>query len=684
MPTLPVESTRCIAFVGHAGGGKTTLVEALLASAGAVKVAGSVEKGTTVTDYDPLEREHGHSIHLAAAHFDHNNTRVHVLDTPGYPDFTGAALAALDAVETIACVVHARHPVELTSQRMMLWAQTRGLCRILVINQIDGDRTDLEAVLRDLQDAFGRECLPVNLPTADRSGVLGCFFRPEQGQAAFSSVEDARSKLIEQVVEVDEALTERYLMGEELADKDLHDAFVRAMREGHLVPVLFTSAKLNIGVRALRDFVVQLAPSPLEGNPPLFEKWPDGKPESAQPYKAKADATEHVLAHVVKVEIDAYSGRIGLVRVHQGTLTPDTQVYVGSGRRAYRIAHLFRVMGKSHVPAQMIGPGEIGAVAKIDELAFDTVLHDAPEDAVIHFKPLPIPHAVHGLAVRVMKRGEEHKLAEILHRLEDEDAGLHIEHDVRTHEAVLRGQGELHLQRVLERIRAVHKLDIEAHPPTVPYKETIAGRAEGHHRHKKQTGGAGQFGEVFLRVEPMERGSGFDFVDAVRGGAIPAASVAAVEKGVRSVLEEGAIAGYPLQDVRVTVYDGKTHPVDGKEIAFITAGKKAFIDAVQKARPVVLEPIVNLELTVPETAIGAVSGELSSRRGQVTGTGNGRAGMAVLNARAPLGELEDFHQRLKGVTGGQGSYTIEFAAYEPAPPHVQQKLAAAYKPVDAE
>jgi len=312
------------------------------------------------------------------------------------------------------------------------------------------------------------------------------------------------------------------------------------------------------------------------------------------------------------------------------------------------------------------------------------VLHDAPEDAVIHFRPLPIPHAVYGLAVRVKRRGDEQKLAEILHRLAAEDPGLHVEHDVTTHEAVIRGQGELHLSRILEKMRAQYKLEVDSHPPTIPYRETITLAAEGHHRHKKQSGGAGQFGEVYLKIAPLARGEGFRFVDAVKGGTIPGVFIPAVEKGVREVLGGGAIAGFPVQDLEVTVYDGKTHPVDGKEVAFITAGRKAFLDAIAKARGMVLEPIVNLEVTVPEMAIGDVNGELALRRGQVTQTGTARGGMVTINARAPLAELNDFQGRLKSITGGQGSYTLEMADYEPAPPNVQQALTSAFKPVDDE
>jgi len=680
MSAHPSENLRTLAFVGHSGVGKTTLIDALLAQGGAIGSAGSVERGSTVCDYDPLEKEHGHSLKVACAHFEQGGVRVHLLDTPGYPDFAGRAMAALDAVESVAIVVDAQRGIELSAARMALLAQTRGLCRFVVVNRIDSENADLPARLEELRAAFGPECLPFNLPAAGSSRVVDCFFEPDGEPTDFGSVQAAHQALIEQIVEVDDALTERYLAGETIDPAALHETFERALREGHIVPVLFASARSNAGIDALAEFVVRLAPNPSEGNPPLFERWPAGDASRAESFRATRKAGDHVLAHVFKVEVDPYIGRIGVLRVHQGTITPDTMLYVGEGRKAVRAGTPMLLQGREHRPLESAGPGEICALAKIDELAFDAVLHDAPEDAAIHFRPLPMPHAVYGLAISVKRRGDEQKLAEVLHRLVSEDPSLAVEHDPTTHEAVIRGLGELHVARALERIRSQYRLDVDAHPPTIPYRETISAPAEGHHRHKKQSGGAGQFGEVFLRVAPLGRGEGFSFIDEVKGGAIPSPFISAVEKGVRQALDSGAVAGFPVQDVKVTVYDGKSHPVDGKEIAFVTAGRKAFLDAVAKARPLVLEPIVALEITIPQDAIGAVSGELSARRGQVSGGGAARAGMATVNGRAPLAELTDFQGRLKAITGGQGSYSLEMLGYEEAPPALQSRLRAAWKP----
>lgn len=675
-----VENVRALAFLGHAGAGKTTLIEQLLAASGAIPQAGSVEKGSTVCDYDPLEKEHQHSAKLSAVHLVRDDVKVHLLDTPGFPDFAGQAMAALDAVETVVTVINPQNGIEISASRAMLWAQTRKLCRVLVVNRIDAERLDFEQVVRDLQANFGRECLPINLPADNCGRVIDCFFNLSGEATDFSSIEEAHRAIVEQIVEVDETLMERYLGGEEIEPEALHVAFERALREGHLIPILFSSGRTGAGLAELLNFIVKLAPNPLEGNPPLFEKWPGGDAASAEPLAVNHDKNAHVIAHVFKVEVDPYMGKVGTLRVLQGTITPDSMLYVGEARKPIRVAHLYAVQGKQLLPVASAGPGEICAVTKMEDVTFDAVLHDAPEDAVIHFRPLHFPHAVYGLAVRVKRKGDEQKLAEVLHRLAIEDPGLHVESDLTTHEVVIRGQGELHLGRVLERMRSQYKLEVDSHPPTIPYRETVSQPAEGHHRHKKQSGGAGQFGEVFLRISPLTRGEGFRFKDEVKGGAIPGVFIPAVEKGVREVLVSGAIAGFPVQDIQVTVYDGKTHPVDGKEIAFVTAGKKAFLEAIKNARPIVLEPLVTLEITVPDTTIGDVSGEISSRRGQITNTGTARAGMVSINARAPLSELSDFQNRLKSITGGQGSYTLEMDDYETAPPNVQQQLMSAFRP----
>ena len=678
------QDIRTLALVGHGGAGKTSLIEALLAASGAILAAGSVARGNTVCDYDAQEKTHQHSIKVAIAHLDHQGTRINLLDTPGYPDFMGQAMCALDAVETVVVVIDPKKGLELTTHRMMHWAQTRKLARMIVVNKIDLADADLPSLLTEIQSAFGRECLPINLPADGGTRIIDCFFNPGGivGAAAdFSSVEDAHRALVDQVVEVDEDLMNLYLEQGEVAPEQLHGPFEKALRENHLVPVCFVSASTGAGIPELLDVIAKLLPNPGEGNPPLFVR---GEGEEAQSLVACPDPDKHVLAHVFKVEIDPYVGKTAMFRVYQGTVTPESQLYNGESRKPFKVNHLYRLQGKQLEEVKACIPGDLCAVAKVDDLGFDTVLHDAPDDDHIHLRPLDFPHAVYGLAVRPKKQNEVDKLSEILHRLRAEDPGLFFEHDPTTHEAVIRGQGEAHLKCVLEKMREQFHLEVDTHPPTIPYRETISRKAEGHYRHKKQTGGAGQFGEVYLRVEPLARGAGFEFVDIVKGGVIPGPFIAAVEKGVRQAMELGTVAGFPMQDVRVTVYDGKSHAVDGKEIAFVSAGKKAFQEAAALAHPIVLEPIVNVELTAPEAAIGDVSGDFSGRRGQITGHQSGRGGMLIISGQAPLAELDNLQSRLKALTGGQGSYTLEFSHHEQVPPNVQQQLAAAFKPAQDE
>jgi len=396
------------------------------------------------------------------------------------------------------------------------------------------------------------------------------------------------------------------------------------------------------------------------------------------------DPARHVLAHVFKIEIDPYIGRLAVFRMHQGRLTPGTQLYVGESRKPIKPGHLYQLRGKTQTEVSEALPGDICAIAKVDEIQFDHILHDSPSDAHVHARALDMPTSVFGLAVQSKKRGDEQKVSDVLHKIMAEDPCFRIEHNAQANEMVMRGLGEMHLRTVLDKMATQYKLELDTRPPSIPYRETIVARAEGHNRHKKQTGGAGQFGEVFLKVEPLPRGKGFEFVDSVKGGAIPNQFIPSVEKGVRSVLESGFVAGYPLQDVRVTVYDGKSHPVDSKDVAFMSAGRKAFLDALGKARPIVLEPIVNVEITAPDSKMGDIAGELSGHRGQIKGSDSPRPGLVQITAQAPLSELEHFPARLKSLTAGHGSYSLEFSHYEPAPPHLQQKLVAAHRPAAAE
>lgn len=673
-----IASRRTLALVGPSAAGKTSLAEALLWKAGAVGAPGSVEKGSTVSDQDPLEKRAQRSLNTTLMHFEHRGITTHLVDTPGAPDFLGQSLPALEAVETAAVVINAATGIEPMAVRMMDWAKQRERDRIIVVNKIDAQGVNLQALLAQIQATFGKECLPVNLPSQKGERVLDCFWKmtDEGPPPDFSSVEQAHRALVEQVVEVDADFVERYLNDGDVAPEELHAPLEQALREGHLVPVCFVSARTGAGVPELLDVIERLLPDPTESNPPAFL---EGEGEDAKPIQAVSDPDKHVLAHVFKVAQDPYVGKMGVIRVHQGTITRDSQLYVGDGRRPFKVGHLFMLQGKELNEVAKAVPGDLCAIAKVEELHFDAVLHDAAEDAHIHLKPLQFPVPVHGLAITPKRRGDEQRLHDILLKLISEDPCLKVEHVATTNETVVYGLGELHLRTLLERLTEVHGCQVETRPPRIAYRETITGHAEGHHRHKKQTGGAGQFGEVFLRVEPLPRGAGFQFVDEVKGGAIPHNFMPAVEKGVRLAMEQGVIAGYPVVDLKVIVYDGKHHTVDSKEIAFIQAGKKALIEAVQAARPCVLEPIVDVEISAPEHNMGDITGDLAARRGQVSGTQGANDGALTVLAQAPLSELASYQSRLNSLTGGQGRYTIAFSHYEPVPPTVQAQLASQYK-----
>lgn len=675
MPKYSTEALRTIALVGHAGAGKTSLAEALLHKAGAIATPGTIERGTTVCDFDPLEKQHQHSLNSAVIHFDDQGTHVHLIDTPGYPDFMGQAIGALPAVETAAIVINAQNGIELITHRMMQWAEKRRLCRAIIINKIDAENLDLPGLLADIQETFGKECLPINLPADGGKQVVDCFFNPAGG-ADFSSVAAAHSAIIDQTVEVDEDLMALYLEKGEVTPEQLHAPFEKALREGHLIPVCFVSARTGAGVAELFDIFAKLMPNPLEGNPPLFVIGEGGKEEE---FHSEPDPKKHVLAHVFKVAVDPFVGKLGVFRVHQGTVTKDSQLYIGHARKPFKVGHLFMLQGKEHVEVDAAIPGDIAAVAKVDEIEFDSVLHDSPEDEHIHLRPLEFPNPIYGIAIEPKKRGDEQRLHDILAKLSAEDPCFQIELSPSTNETILRGLGDLHMRTMLQRMSDVYKMEVATHPPRIAFRETVMANAEGHHRHKKQTGGAGQFGEVFLRIEPLPRGTGFEFQDKTYGGSIPHQFIPAVEKGVRMVLDAGPLAGYPMQDVRVTVYDGKSHAVDSKEIAFVSAGKKAFLDAIEKARPIILEPIVNMQITIPDQYMGDITGDLSSRRGQITGTESARGNVSIIEGRVPLSEVGDYQSKLKSITGGAGSYAVELSHYEPVPPHAQQELIAQYK-----
>ena len=686
MPKYTTSAVRNAALVGGAGSGKTTLVEAMLHRAGVVGRQGQVEEGNTVCDYDDLEKELQQSIDSAIVHFDHAGAHLNLIDTPGSSDFIGRAMSVLPGVETAFVVIDAAAGIETITRRMMKAAEEHSLTRMIVVNKID-NASNLAALLSELQETFGRACMPINLPADGGKAAIDCL-EQDSGSSDLGDVAGFHTALIEQVVEIDEQLMEQYLEAGSVAPDELSTALTQALREGHLVPVCFTSARTGTGIKELMGVMAKLCPSPDQGNPHVFEYRANGQVET---WLAEADPAKSCVAHVFKVASDPYVGKLCVFRVHQGTLTPDSQPRVDDAKKGVRIAHLFKLQGKTHAEVDALVAGDIGAVAKIEEISFNSVLHavDLGVGDHLRLRTPALPKPMYGLAIEGISKGAETKLGEALTKLVAEDPTLEIERLQTTGETVIRGLGEQHLRVKLRLLKDRYGVEVETRPPRVAYKETITTKAEGHYRHKKQTGGAGQFGEVFLRVEPIngdEEGisRGLLFVNETFGGSIPRQYLPAIEKGIRRVMSEGAVAGYPMQDIKVTVYDGKHHPVDSKEVAFMTAGRKAFVDAVHKARPVLLEPFVSMEITVPADLIGDISSDLSGRRGRIQGTDMLPGNQAVLKAEAPLAETMKYASQLKSITGGAGSYIMEYSHDEPTPPNVQAEVVKAFKPKEEE
>ena len=680
MSNYSTENLRTLALVGHGSCGKTSLIEAMLYRSGMIPELGSVERGNTMCDNDALEKEVGHSIRLAVAHVDTamadlTPVRIHILDTPGYPDYLGQDLSALDAVKSVCAVIDPTRGPELLTRRMMEAAKERGLCRMIVINKFDLPDADLEKCLEELRETWGPGVLPINLPTRNRTHVIDSFDR-EDGDSDIMTVEDVHRAFIERVVEEDDEMLERYLEEGHVDPRLLHPLVTKALREGHVIPVCFTSAKNLIGIRDFMKVIIRHLPHPGEANEALFQK------KDGSPFRTYPDKNLPVIAQVFKIVNDPFIGKIGVFRVHQGTIRRDSVLYVDDSKKPIKATRPLILQGKNTQETDLLSPGDIGALAKIDELQYGSVIHGDPMDGGVRMRPINFPRPMYGLAIRPARRGDESRMNEVLAKMQSEDPTMSVEHDAVLNETVIRGLTDMHVRSILNRMCANFKLEVETAAPSIPYRETISAPAEGHARHKKQTGGAGQFGEVYLRVEPLERGKGFEFVDQVKGGVIPYNLIPAVEKGVREVLATGFVAGYPIEDVRVTVYDGKSHPVDSKEVAFVAAGRKAFLDALAKAAPQVLEPIVSVEVTAPEAYMGDIAGDLASRRGQVTNTEALPGGDIEVTALVPLAELENYATRLHALTQGTGAWSMELSSYQPVPAARQAELAAHFKRTD--
>lgn len=666
---MPINKIRNIAFVGQTGVGKTTLIEKLLFTCQETPHLGCVEKGNTVTDFDPQSIQYQHSIEATPVSLSWRNHRLNIIDTPGQNELLGRTLSIFPAVETSALIIDPQTPINQTSERLYHFAKEQKKCQMIIINKLDCSASQLAETMAQITQYFGEHCLPINLPSADSQKVVDCFFDPQFDEVTMlGDVATSHECLIDQVIEVDEDLMELYLeQGSELSAEQLHDPFEEALRTGHVIPICFVSAHTRAGVELLLQTLAEIMPMPNEGNPPLLVK-------QGKQVRVNCETLEHSVAHVYKINVDPYLGKLAYIRVFQGEITSGSQLYIGEGNKPFKVGHLYQLQGKDRHEINKALAGDLCVLAKVDDLEFDSIVHDSHDEDGVSLTTLHLPDSMYSLCLKPTKRGDEQKLTDVLNKIASEDPSLRIEHRVRTNETIISGQGEFHLKVALEKMASVYKLEVETHQPSVEYFETITKPAEGHYRHKKQSGGAGQFGEVKLSVKPCERGAGFSFVNKVVGGAIPSALIPAVEKGIRQALEEGAISGNPIKDIEVTVFDGKYHSVDSKEIAFLIAGKKAFLDAVLKADPIVLEPIVQMELTIPTANVGDVSGDLSANRGLIEGADSAGHQLSLLRAKSPINELQDYARRLRALTGGEGSFSMTLSHYEPAPSAVQDKV----------
>ena len=669
-----------VALIGSGGAGKTLLSEAILHAAKVTTTKGSVEAGTTVSDHSPREKATQHSFNPTFLSFSFNNKHCTFVDTPGFHDFVGRTLSVLPAVENAVLIVDATAGIDTSTRRLFAAAGNQDRCRAIVINKIDADNVDLAGLIDQIQQVVGSECLPINLPAGGGSKVVDCFGEVSEIDTDIDDVASAHEKIIDQIVEVDEELMELYLEGEEeLPEESFSAAFGAALREGHLIPIFFTSAQTDVGVKEFLDTATQLFPSPLAGNPPVFTvRSAKGERELV----LDQDSSKPLLGQAVKIAIDPFRGRMAIVRVHQGTLKAGSQVFVGDDRKPTKVPHIYRLVGEEQVEIKQAVAGDICALPRMETSTYNCVLHDTKGDERVRAPSVDVPTPVFGRAIRFENDNEAQKISEALQTVAIEDPSFRVVHVAALNETVIRGLGELHLREVLQGVEAQHGIKVATDIPSIEYKETITASAEGHNRHKKQTGGAGQFGEVYLRIEPMERGGGFEFVDKVVGGVIPGQFIPAVEKGVKQILDKGAISGHELQDVRVTVYDGKHHPVDSKEIAFVQAGKKAFMDAVAKARPIVMEPVVSVNMNVPSDCMGDVTGDFASMGGIVSGSTVLQDSTTDISGQVPLRELQQYHARLSSITGGKGSYTMEFSHYAAVQPQLQKELASGFVAIE--
>ncbi len=666
-----INDIRNVVLLGHGSSGKSTLAEAILHKTGLINRSGTVEDKSTVSDFDDEEKQRQHSIHSSLLHAKHKGKLINIIDTPGYPDFVGAALQSIPAAEAALVVISASAGIEVNTRKLFAAATTANKARIIVVSKMDAENTDLARLIKSIQDTFGSQCRCANLPTADKSSVIDCVAN-NIGASKVMDVVQAHTDLIESIIEADDELMESYLGGEEISTQKIADVFVKALVAGTIVPIVFVNSRKEIGIVELLDLIVQCVPSPTQAIAAVLK---DGEKAT----EIKADPNGPLAGLVFRVGCEQRSNmKYASIRIFSGKLTSTTGLLINDDKRPVRPGHPMRMQGGETEEVESISAGDMVTLAKVEALKVGDLVHDGKMTGAFEMPPIPKP--MFSLALEPASRGDEGRLSGALDRLCEEDVCFKITRDFQTNELVMSGLGDLHLRVMLSKMEKRFKISVNTKPPKIPYRETITAKAEGHYRHKKQTGGAGQFGEVFLRVEPAERDSdpSLQYSWDIFGGSVPSQYEPAVLKGIKDVMATGVVAGFPMQDVKVSIYDGKHHPVDSKEVAFRAAGRGAFADALSHARPVLLEPIVDMEITIPAENMGDITGDLASRRGRIWGQDMLAGNMVVVKAQVPLSEVTQYNSQLKSVTGGQGSYSMELSHYEVVPPNVQQQVVAQY------
>jgi elongation factor G len=669
---------RNVCFVGHGDSGKTTLADALLFKAGAVHRKGSVREKTSVFDFEEVEKDKQHSIESAIAHCEWEGKLLNVIDSPGYPDYIGDAVGAMAAADTVVVCVNAHHGPQVNTRRVWELAGRLSKARMLVVTKCDAHDLEFGALYDTIRETFGARCIPVNLPFG-----FGPSFRStldvlhEKGGSDPKS-KDVWSQFVETAVESDDDVMAAYLDGKPLSDDTLRDVFTQAVLKGIVVPMLFVSTEKDLGVTDLLNAIVRLAPSPLA---PVERLTYADAAGHTDPKPLAADPAAPLYAQVFKLHIDKHVGKIAYLRIFSGTLKQGDTVHAARAHKKEKVGHLVIPMGKDLSPAETAGPGAIVAVTKIEMLTIGETV--TSEEKPRFLAPIPFPKPMAQVAVRPKSRADETKISESLHKLADECATFTTHRDPSTHELIASGMSQLHLDTMFKRCKDRFGIEVETSPARIPYRECVTIKADGHHRHKKQTGGRGQFGEVFLRVSPAAPGEGLRYEWDVVGGTIPSNFRPAIEKGIVEKMAHGVIAGYPMPDILVSVYEGKYHDVDSSEAAFKIAGGRAFSDAVKKARPVLMEPMVEAEIVVPSEHMGDITGDLNARRGHIIGMESSGI-FQVIKARVPRAEMAEYARVLTSLTSGEGSFSLHEIGYEIVPGHIQGQIIAAFKPKEEE